>query len=234
MRGRCAVASCSTCCGARRRTSSASRKRCAARSTRSAPRCPATARRVWAGTTGVLWRMERYELLADGNFWFSDTPGVPGSRTWGNTVTRICTWVRLRDRSSGRTVSAFNVHLDHESQPSRERSAAMLLARIALRGNDDPVLVTGDFNAGEANPAVAAMRTRFRDSYRTVHPSDSIAGTFHAFRGDSAGEKIDYVFVSPEWTVLGAAILRTSVAGRYPSDHFPVIARLRLSAAARP
>lgn len=180
----------------------------------------------------VLWRMERFELLATGDFWFSDTPALPGSRSWGNAVTRLCTWVRLRNRATGRTVSVFNVHLDHESQPSRERSAAMLLARIALRGNDDPVLVTGDFNAGEDNPAVAAVRERLRDSYRVARPADTVVGTFHAFRGDSTGEKIDYVFVSPEWSVLDAAIRRTSVAGRYPSDHFPVTARLRLAAAA--
>jgi endonuclease/exonuclease/phosphatase family metal-dependent hydrolase len=43
-----------------------------------------------------------------------------------------------------------------------------------------------------------------------------------------AGDKIDYVFVEPETEVLDAAIVRTARDGRYPSDHFPVTARIRL------
>jgi endonuclease/exonuclease/phosphatase family metal-dependent hydrolase len=42
------------------------------------------------------------------------------------------------------------------------------------------------------------------------------------------GPKIDYVFVRPETDVLSAEIVRTSRDGRYPSDHFPVTARIRL------
>jgi endonuclease/exonuclease/phosphatase family metal-dependent hydrolase len=42
------------------------------------------------------------------------------------------------------------------------------------------------------------------------------------------GEKIDYVFVPPGIGVIDAAIVRTERDGRYPSDHFPVTARIRL------
>jgi hypothetical protein len=35
---------------------------------------------------------------------------------------------------------------------------------------------------------------------------------------------------SPEWQTLDAAIVLLEENGRYPSDHFPVIAALRLSA----
>jgi endonuclease/exonuclease/phosphatase family metal-dependent hydrolase len=175
----------------------------------------------------ILFRTDRFTFAQAGNFWFSDTPEVPGSRSWGNTVPRICTWVRLADRASGRALYAFNVHLDHESQPSRERSVALLLERIRRLARGAPVIVTGDFNAGEDNPAVEALRdSGLVDTYRALHPSDSAVNTYHAFRGTTDGPRIDFVFASPGWRPLEAAIVRTSRAGRYPSDHFPVTARL--------
>jgi endonuclease/exonuclease/phosphatase family metal-dependent hydrolase len=86
-----------------------------------------------AGSRGelsaILYRKNRFRIGEAGTFWFSDTPAVPGSKTWGNTFTRICTWARLIDRD-GRGFFVYNVHLDHESQPSRERSTQ---ARDTLR-----------------------------------------------------------------------------------------------------
>ena len=53
----------------------------------------------------------------------------------------------------GRGFYHFNLHLDHESQPSRDRSTALLRQRIDARAFlTDPVVVTGDFNVGERNP----------------------------------------------------------------------------------
>ena len=43
----------------------------------------------------------RLDVLEHGTFWFSDTPEVPGSTSWGNDIPRICTWAHLRDRTSG-------------------------------------------------------------------------------------------------------------------------------------
>lgn len=175
----------------------------------------------------ILFRTDRFVLAEAGDFWFSDTPEVPGSRSWGNNVTRLCTYVRLADRATGRPFYLYNVHLDHESQPSRERSAALLLERIRRRDHPDPVLVTGDFNAGEDNPAVRAMaRDAFVDTFNALHAGDADVNTYHAFRGTTAGARIDFVFASPGWVVLESAIVRTARDGRYPSDHFPVSARL--------
>jgi endonuclease/exonuclease/phosphatase family metal-dependent hydrolase len=174
----------------------------------------------------ILYRSSRLDVRRTDTFWFSDTPGVVASKTWGNTIERICTWAYVEDRE-GVPFYVYNVHLDHQSQPSRERSAALLLARIAARDPAVPVLVTGDFNAGEQNPAIAGLRAALRDSFRVRHPDATEVGTFNGFKpGNTGGDKIDYVFVSPDVEVLDAAIVRTSVGGRYPSDHFPVTARV--------
>jgi endonuclease/exonuclease/phosphatase family metal-dependent hydrolase len=179
----------------------------------------------------ILFRRDRFQVSDAGTFWFSDTPNVVASTSWGNRITRICTWARFVDRA-GRGFWHFNVHLDHESQPSRERSARLLRTRIDERRNPlEPVIITGDFNAGEKNPAVAAITAggAFADTFRVKYPDERTVGTFTGFDpARTEGEKIDYVFAPASAEVLNAAIVRTTRGGRLPSDHFPVVAQIRL------
>lgn len=177
----------------------------------------------------ILVDRSRLEVLEQGTFWFSDTPDVPGSKSWGNDITRICTWARLRNRTSGRSFYVYNLHWDHRSQPSRERSAELLIERIVQRAvGEDPVLVTGDFNAGESNPAfrylVEPREVGLFDTFRALHPEAQGVGTFNGFEGTTSGEKIDAVLASAEWQVLASEIIRAAPQGRYPSDRFPVVA----------
>jgi endonuclease/exonuclease/phosphatase family metal-dependent hydrolase len=88
--------------------------------------------------------------------------------------------------------------------------------------------LTGDFNASEANPALQPLQEAdLFDTFRVLHPGAEPAGTFHGFKGDRGGEKIDGIWATAGWQVMGAAIDRTERGGRYPSDHFPVTAVLR-------
>jgi len=182
----------------------------------------------------------RFAVLAHGTFWYSDTPTIPGSMHWGNRITRIATWARLLDRATGDTVRVYNTHWDHESQPSRERSAAMLLARI--RGDDgasDRVLVLGDFNSDEANPAFRMLvepagrdgAVGLFDTFRAADPNATVVGTFNGFKGDSTAGKIDAILAGPGWTVDGAGIDRRRWGELWASDHFAVWATLRPRAA---
>lgn len=176
----------------------------------------------------VLYRTDRFTVDASGTFWLSDTPEVVASKSWGNRITRICTWARLIDRASGQGVYVFNAHLDHQSQPSRERATRLIAERVSSRTHDDPVVFLGDFNAGEDNLAVSWLtESDWTNAFRAVHPDADAVGTFNGFRGDADGPMIDHVFVHGRLAVSDAGIDRTNDAGRYPSDHFPVWASLR-------
>lgn len=185
--------------------------------------------------SAILVRKDRFRVADAGTFWFSDTPAVVASATWSNRIPRICTWARLIDRD-GSAFWVFNVHLDHQSQPSREKSTELLAKRVAERAYaTEPVVITGDFNAGEDNPAIkrlvaaGAAPAPFIDTFRVLHPDAKDVGTFSGFAVDRiGGPKIDYVLVLPGTTVINAAIIRTARHGRTPSDHFPVVARVRL------
>ncbi|MGB1520769.1 MAG: hypothetical protein ACPHDL_11630, partial [Limisphaerales bacterium] len=61
----------------------------------------------------LMWRQERFELLDSGHFWLSETPEIPGSVSWDSSLTRMLSWVLLKETSpSGREFIFANTHFD--------------------------------------------------------------------------------------------------------------------------
>jgi len=178
----------------------------------------------------VLYRKSRFDLQGGGTFWLSDTPHVPGSTGWGNRIPRVCTWADLRDREVGSDLSLYNVHLDHESQPAREKSVLLVLDAQRRRTSKGPVILTGDFNAEPGDLALRLLQAEGSpapiSALEAMHPSPP--GTFHGFTGRASGGPIDHIFLSPDWHVLEASILTGDGARPFPSDHFPVAATVQL------
>jgi endonuclease/exonuclease/phosphatase family metal-dependent hydrolase len=179
----------------------------------------------------ILYKQKDWEALEHGTFWLSDTPEVVASSTWGNKVTRICTWGLFQHKHSSRKLYVYNAHFDHESQMARENGAALVLQRIRKHDRSIPVIFTGDLNAAPENPAIqqiTAHESALRDVWAVVHgaasPGDS--GTVHGFEGRRNGARIDYIFATPELTPRSAMIHYDQRDGNYPSDHFPVSTRL--------
>ena len=198
--------------------------------------------------SAILYRTDCFGVGEAGTFWLSDTPELPGSNQWGGACVRICTWARLVENKTGRAFYAFNLHLDHVSQPAREKSAVLVAQRIQGRNIKEPFVLTGDFNSGEDNPVITYLKGQTAltradgttskspialvDTFRLLHPDVKDVRTAHEFKGGRQGNKIDFVFVPPDVKVLEAEILYDNADGRYPSDHFPVTARLLLPASA--
>lgn len=176
----------------------------------------------------VLVDTERLEVLGHGDFWLSDTPEEPGSRGWDAALPRMVTWLVLRDRVLDRRFAVLNTHFDHVGKRARLESARRVTA-FARELAPLPILVLGDLNASEDSPPLRVLKDAgLRDTYRVVQPRAEDAGTYHAFRGVARGPKIDYVLCGPQWRVVAAEIVRRHEGGRYPSDHFPVLAVLEL------
>ncbi len=177
----------------------------------------------------ILVKAERFRVQESGTFWLSGTPEVCNSCTWGNTVTRICTWAKLYDRETKRSFHFFNTHLDHASPEARQKGTELILSRIAQRKPEGPVMLTGDFNAPDTDPLHAAIKgAGLADVWRTANadtPPEE-AGTFHEFTGATNRARIDYIYASTDLKIAESAIVRSSLNGNYPSDHFPVRATL--------
>ncbi len=183
--------------------------------------------------TGVFFRSDRFRRVpgVGGPFWLSDTPEIPGSKTWGNSYPRMALHVRLEEISSGRNVDVFTTHWDHRHQLSREKSARLMADRIrAAMTPGIPVILLGDFNAVESNPALAWLRSSGRpdwiDVFQALHPRESARTTLHFWHASRAGRlKVDHILVSSPATLISARILDEDRPAL--SDHFPVTARVR-------
>ncbi len=186
----------------------------------------------------ILYLKDEFEILEQDTFWLSDTPETP-STSWGNQLFRICTYARMKSRANGSSFYIFNTHFDHRSVNAREESARFLIERIANRKHpEDPYILLGDFNAGENQapiltllgknePSTRPNEAPLVDTFRVLHPGASDAGTGTKWIGKVDGSKIDYVFAAPTIEVLEAEIIHDNDNGRYPSDHYPVKAKVR-------
>lgn len=194
--------------------------------------------------SAILFRRDRFEKTEGGTFWLSDHPEVPGSMTWGNEFPRVVTWVRLTDLHSGRAFHVFNTHWDHRNQYSRERAAPLIADRIDSRPDPtEPVILLGDFNATEGNPAVDYLtgrpvtlagetmprwRTGLVDTFQHLHPEVKNRRTLHFWDGHSTGwAKVDHILVSRGARISSAGIRIEKSRTEQPSDHFPVWAKVR-------
>ena len=174
----------------------------------------------------ILFDTRRVQVNYSTTFWFSDTPDVVASTSWGNELTRICTMGEFV--VDGDVFHLYNLHIDHESGPSRLKSVEMLAYRIHQCPMPKPVIVTGDFNEGEQGPAVRRMLAGgFIDTFRAIHPEGPEMTTFNGWEDLTEGEKIDYVFTFGGWKIVSSEILREKPFGKFLSDHYPISATLQ-------
>jgi endonuclease/exonuclease/phosphatase family metal-dependent hydrolase len=128
-----------------------------------------------------------------------------------------------------------NTHLHHppEETAVRVNQLERIVGWLDRHNDGLPTVVLGDFNSYVEEPAVAYMKARFRSAYETVHGKEpEWTWTTPVNKWDkSPNGTLDYIYVSPEFEVLDAALAfdRPSAkdAELYPSDHLGVWARLR-------
>jgi endonuclease/exonuclease/phosphatase family metal-dependent hydrolase len=135
---------------------------------------------------------------------------------------RSALWVAVT--IDGRALNVVNAHL---SLRSRER----LHQAEALIGSDwighpecaDPAVLLGDFNAPPQSRSYRLLAGRLRDA-QLFNPSGEPQATFHT---RAPVLRLDHVFVTPAVEVVAAGPVRSPLA-RVASDHFPLMAELRI------
>ncbi len=182
--------------------------------------------------SAIIYRTSRLELLDHGDFWFSETPDLPGKGWDATCCNRICSWAQFNDNHTGKTFFIFNVHYDHQGKEARRNSSLLLNEKVKEIAGNNPVFVTGDFNATpDSEPIQIILEAgQLHDSYSiTRTPPYGTEGTFNAFRLDAPmRDRIDYIWVSPDITVHKYGVLNEQQYGRFPSDHFPVMIEAEL------
>ena len=184
---------------------------------------------------GIFYRTSRFTQLAGGHFWLSESPEIPESKSWDSSLPRMVSWVLLSDQENeeGDPILFVNTHFDHRGKQARLESAKLIRKRVeSLRhlAENPLVIITGDFNTGEATEPYTALldeNQQLADTYRTAHAERKPdEGTFNSWRGETSGQRIDWILADSRLEVASANIVYFSRDGRNPSDHFPITAVL--------
>jgi endonuclease/exonuclease/phosphatase family metal-dependent hydrolase len=182
----------------------------------------------------IFYKEDRFEPLEYDHFWLSDTPEVIGSSSWGNTVKRMVTWVRFKDKKADTEFYLVNTHFDHQVQAAREKAAELLLSRVKKLNQDLPIIITGDFNAkGGANKAYDILTADgyLTDTWNTAKEKrGDLVATFNNFKRAIPGDnRIDWILTrnveAPAWIEINTC----QQGDQYPSDHFPVTIEITLN-----
>lgn len=185
----------------------------------------------------IIFKNADVEVTAVRTFWLSKKPDTV-SRAYFAMFPRICTAAEVKLKKNGRRIRVFNAHLDHICWAARTLGVRLILDTINEYNKTDPLptIVMGDFNAHPNSAAVRIIREQLHD-YHNVHLQAvydalglSAGNTYHGLKGKNNphSSPIDYIFVSDDFEVMDVHIDTESRDGVYPSDHYPVMATLRL------
>jgi endonuclease/exonuclease/phosphatase family metal-dependent hydrolase len=176
--------------------------------------------------SAIYYKKDKFKLLKRGDFWLSQTPDQPGKGWDATCCNRICSWVQLQDIASKKIFYFFNVHFDHQGVIARIESAKLMIEKIKTIAGNTPAVFTGDLNGGRNSDCYKYIANAgvIKDSYDLAGFTYENNGSFNSFRTPRGMEVIDHIFVTKQFTVKKWGILTDTYFGKYPSDHFPVMA----------
>ncbi|MBM9594970.1 endonuclease/exonuclease/phosphatase family protein [Rhodobacteraceae bacterium MCCB 386] len=180
--------------------------------------------RRFPSTQPILYRKGRLRLVDQGWFFFSETPDVIYSRTFDGSYPAFASWAAFVPEEGGPEVHVLNVHLDYSSRTNRARSVALVRERVAgLLEAGRTVILLGDLNeraGSDVHRSLEQAGLRFA-------PVEG--ATYHFNRGINLFGAIDHVATTADVELVGEpVVLRQRFGGAWPSDHYPVVADVRL------
>lgn len=173
----------------------------------------------------IFFRSSKYTLESSQTFWLSDTPERM-SNSWGLTYHRICTMAVLKDKITERSFTVASTHLDMLSLETQARSINLINQK--LQSKNLPALLMGDFNCvlntqaiHKANETMADIGIGFEDENAITHNNFEFESKNHA--------KLDYIFETKDaFQIISYEVVSKTYNGVFPSDHFPIFAKVRL------
>lgn len=181
--------------------------------------------------TAIFYDSTRFDALENQTFWLSETPDKV-SVGWDAALPRICTYLKLKDKSNGKVFWVFNSHFDHMGDKARLESAKLILEKInEINKENLPVIVMGDFNLSPEARGIKLLSEEMNDSKMICQEvSFGPEGTYNGYNfNEPVTNRIDYIFTSKDNVgVIKYAVLSDSKDLKYPSDHLPVLVELEL------
>ena len=173
----------------------------------------------------IFYRSDRFKVLDQGDFWLSEHPEKPGRGWDGTCCNRICTWGKFEDLKNHKQFYFFNVH--YEGDVARRESSNLMISRIKSIAGNQPVFLTGDFNAFPTEEPIRILNDSgfLNDSYKiTKEAPFGPVCTYHGYDSTiKTEERLDYIWVTDSIQIDKYGVLTNTLYGHTPSDHFPVM-----------
>ncbi|MGB0452397.1 MAG: endonuclease/exonuclease/phosphatase family protein [Bacteriovoracaceae bacterium] len=171
----------------------------------------------------IFFNEKKFKLDSSGDIWLSETPHVPGSKSFDSAFPRLCTWARLR--TSNQTFFIVNVHLDHVKQETRTAQVNVLAKEVkSLLNDNDHLLIMGDFNDC---PQSIVRKDLLKGIHFLNDPWEDFGHTeqssHHKFEGPlENGKRIDWILIDKKLNAKSIVLDQSQKDGIYPSDHYLV------------
>jgi endonuclease/exonuclease/phosphatase family metal-dependent hydrolase len=184
----------------------------------------------------IFYRKERFQKINDGMFWLNEKTTQPG-KGWDASYNRTCTWIKLKDKVTGKSFYVFNTHLDNNGAVAREEGARLILKKMKeINSEGLPLIFTGDFNSKKEEAPIQAILKELKDSRELSLTSPyGPAITSNGFAVGAMTMSIDFIFVNDKVTIYRHGVLSDSFPSDetppkyyYPSDHLPVMVEVLL------
>ncbi len=175
----------------------------------------------------IFYKKDEFALLKSGDFWLSETPEKPSMGWDAVCCKRICSWVYLQHKKSGKKFYFFNAHFDHQGVKARVESSKLVLQKMKEIARNEPAIFTGDLNGNHQSEWYLELANSgyLKDSYSQVEFPYVLSSSFNGFGKAKPGKDvIDHIFTTNQFTIKRWGVLTDTYNGKFPSDHFPVLA----------
>lgn len=180
----------------------------------------------------IFYRPDLFTLIFASGYWLSETPHIPTTKSWESQYVRLANWVRLKENKTGVEFRLINTHLDNVGLLARENQARLIVEDCQAYPKEYPQILTGDMNEDFTYNAIKTFKAGgWTDTYHLIHQTENPGHTYHGYEGEKHQAimgKIDWIFTRGKIKTLDAEIIKESVNGKYPSDHYFISAKVEL------
>jgi len=154
---------------------------------------------------------------------------------------REVSWVLVESIANHEKWLFYNGHFWHASAADRMTAAEAVTDHIMAAGlNGIPAVLLGDLNCTDESDTMQYLLSEkdemitFTSAYTAVATNNLLWGTYHGYTGEKEGNRIDHILGNENVQVVDSTILNdekddTVSPAIWPSDHYPVLATLRMS-----
>lgn len=181
----------------------------------------------------IFYNADKFLLLSKSQFWLSETPDMPGSKSWGAIYPRITTWVKLQNKISGHIFFVFNTHFCHLNEDAQMKSSVLLLKKINEIAGDAPVIVTGNFNAHLNSPVELLLTSNWdrfhslQNSARLVKQKKQAARNHRQSKRFVPNRHTDHILVNSYFNVKAFKAIHSKDIEALYTGHRPVFVEVK-------